>query len=315
MASRVRPIISRINQKHNGQTETLPLNGSGHELDLETDLDMITQNPSDIGHSVKIVKLTPELAAKWYATKPEKQRKHRNSQVEKLTRDIKAGRWKINGEAITFDRKGRMVQGQHRCLAVMRAGLAIWVYVIWGVDENIGSSYDNTSVRTAADSLAADGHVNTNELAAAARKAMYFEMSGSGNHLTLTNSEVQAWVAANPGIKDSVRRCSPIKRFSFSISMTTVAAMHFFFCKKSEESADNFVGKLISGENLQAKSPILQLRNRMGVRDIKATTTEQMGLIIKAWNAYRTGQIMSQLKWTRHTANGSFKQESMPEIA
>lgn len=266
--------------------------------------------PSKHKHIVRIIWLTPDIAGKFLDTRPENQRSIRRFQVERIIRDIKAGRWRLNGETIVFDSQGRLVQGQHRCQAVIESGVPIQVYVIWGVDSDISSSYDNTSRRTAADGLKADGFSNTWSLGCAARRVMSYESRRSGVPLASPASEIVEFCKANPDLSESVRMCRASEKLAKSIETTVLAAMHFLFSKRSRSQADEFIEKLISGENLTSGSPILALRNCMIRVDTKFDATDSMILIIKCWNAYRQDKKITRLNSPGRNGN----REDMPEI-
>jgi hypothetical protein len=79
--------------------------------------------------------ITPEVAATYLKHNEHNPRKVVSSkQVEAYARDMKAGEWFNNGEAIVFDANGNLKDGQHRLLAVVKAGVPVYMFVIRGVD-------------------------------------------------------------------------------------------------------------------------------------------------------------------------------------
>ena len=54
-----------------------------------------------------------------------KQRNRRRDTVTAYAEDMAAGRWKENGETIKFDSEGRLIDGQHRLAAVVKANTPI----------------------------------------------------------------------------------------------------------------------------------------------------------------------------------------------
>lgn len=83
--------------------------------------------------SSEVVVITPELAQELIDSKPEFQRNVREKKVAAYARDIAAGQWKLNGEPIIIDDKNRLIDGQHRCAAVIKAGKPMTTFLIRGV--------------------------------------------------------------------------------------------------------------------------------------------------------------------------------------
>lgn len=99
----------------------------------------------------KTVRLTPELAQEWLKTMPEYQRKPSTAVVAMYAVDMENGRWvEGTGDAIRFNKQGQMIDGQHRCLAVIESGCCITVTVIEGLDNEVFMVLDRGKKRTAA---------------------------------------------------------------------------------------------------------------------------------------------------------------------
>jgi len=79
------------------------------------------------------------------------------------------GEWLYNGEAIKFDRDGRLVDGQHRLEAVVKANKPIAFLVIRGLDPEVFKTIDTGKKRSAGDVLAIKGVKNPNAVGAAMR--------------------------------------------------------------------------------------------------------------------------------------------------
>lgn len=87
-----------------------------------------------------VVMLTPELAQDILNHDPVN-RKIRTGNLHKLEREIRGGHWALSKcTPIRFLPSGRMADGQHRCRAVIAAGVAVPVYMLivadtLGIDE------------------------------------------------------------------------------------------------------------------------------------------------------------------------------------
>lgn len=74
--------------------------------------------------------------------------------VAEYAKDMADGRWVAGtGDAIRFNRRGQMIDGQHRCLAVIESGVTITVTIIEGLDDEVYLVLDKGRKRTAADTI------------------------------------------------------------------------------------------------------------------------------------------------------------------
>lgn len=98
------------------------------------------------------VNISPALAEKWLE-KNIVNRSLRDYLVCSYARDMKEGKWLLNGEAIRFNKSGMLVDGQHRLSAIIRAGVTVKILVISEVDDNAAAIYDTGAKRNPADAL------------------------------------------------------------------------------------------------------------------------------------------------------------------
>lgn len=90
--------------------------------------------------SVQII--TPAIARMWLDTTL-KNRTLRQSRVKQYAADMKAGRWKLNGESIKFDSTGHLLNGQHRLHAVIEADVTVEMLVVYNVDPSAQTTMDS----------------------------------------------------------------------------------------------------------------------------------------------------------------------------
>src|SRR5690242_16345038 len=122
------------------------------------------------GPSAVIVTVDPEMAQRWLGNNPSN-RNIRENLVDSYARDMAASRWEMTGEPIKFDQKDRLLDGQHRLKAVIKAGVAVQMMVVRGLDPRAQLVMDSGSRRTAADALQMDGRDHSVFLSAGARVA------------------------------------------------------------------------------------------------------------------------------------------------
>jgi len=77
-----------------------------------------------------VMEVNPDLALEWLEgnthNRPVKQ-----AHVDRLAREIRAGRWRLTHQGIAFDTEGLLIDGQHRLWAIVEAGQAVTVRVFF----------------------------------------------------------------------------------------------------------------------------------------------------------------------------------------
>lgn len=99
------------------------------------------------------ITITPELAREYLAKNIDKNRPIRKAVVHSYAEQMKRGEWKITPQGISFDQKGRLIDGQHRLMAIIESGAKVPMYVTTGVPVDRMMMIDCGAKRTAADIL------------------------------------------------------------------------------------------------------------------------------------------------------------------
>lgn len=86
---------------------------------------------------VEKVFVTPAMADDWLRSLWDRQRPLREGHVAKLMADLLAGRFYFGPQAIAFDQRGRLIDGQHRLESCRRSGVGFWTLVAKEVDERV----------------------------------------------------------------------------------------------------------------------------------------------------------------------------------
>ncbi len=104
----------------------------------------------------KVELITPSVARRYMAHNTNNYRKINMHKVGIYARDMMNGNWQENGEAIKFNNKGELVDGQHRLEAIIKSDCAIKSLVITGVDNSV-TIYDSGKNRSMREIALAEG--------------------------------------------------------------------------------------------------------------------------------------------------------------
>ena len=130
--------------------------------------------------NAKVTTITPEMA-KSFLEKNEANRPLSARKVEAYADTMTRGGWQTNGEAIKFNRSGKLVDGQHRLNAIIKANIPVEMMLIEGVGEDV-TVFDRGKNRSIKDIMFFEGYpsdlANTLFIASA---NMYYSMQSAEN--------------------------------------------------------------------------------------------------------------------------------------
>lgn len=95
-----------------------------------------------------VIKVTPILAKAWLEQN-KSNRSLRPQRVNQYARDMKAGKWNLTGQGITFAEDGSLLDGQHRLNAIVVANVSVYMLVVF--DAEVCGNYDGNLVRSTID--------------------------------------------------------------------------------------------------------------------------------------------------------------------
>ena len=218
------------------------------------------------------------------------------SHVAYLVKEIKAGRWKVNGDTIRISKSGLIIDGQHRLLAIVRAGVTIESWVVTGLPDDVFDTIDVGKRRSPGDTLECRGEQNAHRLAAALAlidKYMTGRVDKSSHY---TNSETEALLAKYPTARESLITSKSGKGL---LLPSVLDACHYLFTQKDPVMTEVFMDRILKGVGLEEGDPWYVLRERLltnSISNTKLSKAHVMALCIKAWNHARAGRRITKLQ-------------------
>ncbi len=184
--------------------------------------------------------------------------------------EMKSGRWRLVGDAITFNTQGELINGQHRLTAVVESNVICAFWVVFDADDAAKSLIDLGRARTVPDTLRMDFGIERARMmtgAIAALDAFVYERKlkmtvGHAMEMLGTFGEALRWVTgAMPGKS----------RFS---SSPIVSALAYAY-RTAPAAVEEFTTQLLVGDELRADSPILKCRNHLLQRGGAGTAIDE----------------------------------------
>lgn len=248
----------------------------------------------------EIVVITPDDAKQILASRNTHNRKFRDRAVDDYARDMAAGAWKQNGEAIKFASDGSLLDGQHRLAAIAKAGVSVPMLVVTGLAPEAQETMDSGRRRTTGDAFVLRGETYAALLAAVLRRVWMWENGDykfSGN-ATPTTAECAALLKEHPELRRSAEIAARVHCTFRYLPQSALGTAHYLFSRISTEDAVWFFARVADGAELPVNHPVLTLRTRVmtdRAGNKRIPDTRYMAYLIRAWNAYRDGRELGRI--------------------
>lgn len=259
---------------------------------------------------VELRAVTPEWAKDVLEHLHPKNRKL-TSAWKKIETAILRGGWHVNGECIVFDRRGHLINGQHRLTAIIQSGRPLGSIIIYGVDQEAFETFDQGKRRTAADVLSVEKVENSRTLSTALNWQRRYELNTieDSRSESIANDLVRPMLAKHPLMTASAAFADREGRSKF-VPPGLTAFLHYQFTKLDPQAATAFFERICNGVGVERNSWEFLLRRRLeGMQENRDQTSqiEICALCIKVWSRIRTnepapfGDSRSYLKWVAKT--------------
>lgn len=248
--------------------------------------------------TVQITMLTVELAQELLAANVHN-RKSKINEIDRLADAFLLGDGRLTNDAIVVNEKGHLDNGQNRCHAVIKSGIAIPVILLLGTDPDAQDVMDSGVKRRLSDQLSLRGEKNTSALGASISWLARYEtgnMRGGGT-FGLTVPQSIRFLDQRPALRTTVLRASQVRN-RISVAEGLWGALIYIFEAVDADDCEAFLRGVETGIGLDQTDPRYLLREAL-LREISAarrTPPWRLAAIsIKAWNRWREGDPMKQL--------------------
>lgn len=248
---------------------------------------------------VSQVTMTPEWASQILEQNTHN-RVARPSIVRQITRDIVCGRWMLTPQTVSIDIDGRLLDGQHRLMAVVQAGEAVQMMLATDCPSECFTAIDTGQSRTPGDILKIEGVSNYTHVGSIIKLVhLYNTCPGLvwvGQAAVMSKQEILETYRADADTWDSVTQLAVSTAKGPCVQVSAVGAFLYLYQSDVAPSAEDekfsreYLKLYSTGEMLSAGNPILALRNwqalQWKVAQVKKPQT-QLACHIKAYRYWR----------------------------
>jgi len=261
---------------------------------------------------VSIVTVTPNQAKKWLEGNVDN-RNLREARVLQLAQVLQRDEWELTGDALVFDEDDTLLNGQHRLTAVVVADVPARFLVLRGVPAKTQEVMDQGLARTLGDQLQRRGVPYYTYVSSALfwlHRLEYSEVSSVAHYAepTMRPSFRQLLKLYEENL-DLAEEAAKIGRHVSNLKVRAGATLAIYHRLRRIEDdnidgeVDIFFEKWLTGEGLKATDPIYRLRewtlDDAAKRHTKGRAPDYrfVAYVITAWNKWRDGESIRQLKW------------------
>ncbi len=240
--------------------------------------------------------VTPKMAEAWVKNRATN-RPISVSSVETYCRLINAGLFRLTHQGIAFrESDGRLVDAQHRLLAVQITGKSVWMYATI-IDDEAAEAIDGGRVRNPGDRLSISHGVAQGGRVKAVTQVLHYLMTSQS--AALQPSEVMAIMEYARDVFAWATPYFTSHKGTGSLSGAPVLGACMFAYYNDPEAVDAFYNELHEGANLRAGSPILVLREtilRSPKNTSNAARVERSRLTLTAISKYMSKETVRLLR-------------------
>jgi len=257
---------------------------------------------------VELVKINKTVAEEMLKNN-DKNRNVKPRIVAQYVADMLKGQWKENtGELIKISKTNRLLDGQHRLMAIIKADIELTMYVAFELEDSIFDVLDIGAKRSDSDIFTIAGAKYASIIPSIIRLSNILNDGGKSSHnsnsfLKQTSQSVLKEFNDNEDYYINISAKSVVfyHQFAKIMSPSLIGSFIIHFNSKSSADCELFFSELCTGQNV-TNQVIYLLRNKL-IEDRTGTSKmdreHKNALIIKAWNFYRLRQDIKVLRYNK----------------
>lgn len=262
--------------------------------------------------AVSIATVTPKQAQEWLEGNVDN-RNLREARVLQHSQVLQRDEWELTGDALVFDEDGTLLNGQHRLSAVVVTGIPARFVILRGVPAKAQEVMDTGLSRTLGDQLQRRGVPYYTYVSSALfwlHRMAYSEATGIAHYAEPSQRpSFRQLLALYESNKELADEAPKIGRIVNNLKVRAGATLALYHRLKQiedeniEAEVDMFFEKWLTGAELKASDPIFRLREwtmeDAQKRHVKGRAPDYrfVAYSITAWNKWRDGEPIRQLKW------------------
>jgi hypothetical protein len=248
--------------------------------------------------------VTPQIA-KMYLNNNDGNRRVSSPRLLMYCDDILNGRWKEDtGECIKISVTKKVIDGQHRLLAIVKTGVPLNLHIALDVNDDVFDVIDTGKSRNATDvfKIANIKHESSIPSIIATYNILVENRKfGSQIHKSKTNAMLLEQYYENGLFWQNVAKKAHSWYLAYAKILTPsfIGSFFAYFYELNQNKAESFINQLTTGIGIE-NEVVNMLRNKLmqdKMSQRKMPLNLKMALVIKAWNVFVKNKSIKQLKF------------------
>lgn len=246
------------------------------------------------------ITLTPEMATQLLESNA-MNRPLSDTHVQRIAGQIRAGKWRFNGDTIKVAEGGDVLDGQHRLWAVIESKTPVETCIIYGIERDAFATVDTLrKPRSGSDILALCGATRDRQTIAMGLTWMLRWQRGvlesyKAPQNRIENSDVEDAFRSHPGIVRAAERARHIRTLANPGIMTF---LYYIMVNRNMELAERMMNTLEDPAGVRVSDPFYRLRSYFTAdHHRRKEPLVTIALAIKAANAAKIDKKVEVLNW------------------
>jgi hypothetical protein len=303
--------------------------------DLVKHLDLYPKGLRKVYDRIKTqhgVKVTPQKAVEWIAKLFKGQRAISRTHVLSIAEKMREGSFIDTGQDVAFDWYDRLIDGQHRLLAIIESGVTVEMTVTWGLDPIVYLHRDEDPKGRSVGAYLSKYFTHPDRATGAYRIMLDYDhlekkppstkdREPRRGHVAFGRRSVGSWKSNREKVlswcvehQKALRHVLEIVHDREAKAVLPppgiAAGFYLWIYQRWPAEADAFFKGLIDGVGLTAGSPIFQTRRtilRLKTKGLRKMGTgvpyyEWGAILFKGWNMYMEGADVGRVTFTANEA-------------
>ena len=244
----------------------------------------------------KVERISPDVARQ-YLEANSHNRPLSGAVVKNYTAEMRAGEWMMNAEAIKFDWNGRLVDGQHRLRALIRAGTTLEFLVARNLDPECFKSIDTGRARNAADIVGLRG-IKYHAAVASAYRQLWRYLNRDKSKRRISNMQLLEFMDEHPRLGELATVALNKPYYVGKVLSQAAHVLVFYIVCVIDEPRGQIFFQCLARDRADAPSQVAYLRRRLTQLDseaLKPTAAVKLAMLIETWNHYLASRKLERL--------------------
>jgi len=211
-----------------------------------------------------------------------------------LENELREGRFVYNGESIIISKDNKLMDGQHRLLAIINTSISAYVNLVTDIEENTMSTINTGSSRNAASVFSMHNVVSSTSIASSTKRILEKveteRQTNKNGNIKLSNQTIYEFYEKRSELLDAMHRFA-LNLYQSNVKFITPSSTTSFLYLFSIEDrrAKAYIRELYTGVQEGASDAAIKIRDRLinnKISLVKFSKVRERDILVYGWRKY-----------------------------